>query len=49
MRPVLDTWFYPMAIGEPLPTIPIRLHGDLGVFLDLEASYEETCHVLRIA
>ncbi len=22
-RPVLDTWFYPMALGQPLPTLPI--------------------------
>ena len=47
-RPVLDTWFYPMAFGQPLPTLPIWLDGDLGVFLDLETSYEATCHVLRI-
>ena len=44
----LDTWFYPTALGQPLPTLPIWLDVDLGVFLDLEASYEETCRVLRI-
>ena len=48
-RPLLDTWFYPMALGQPLPTLPIWLDLDLGVFLDLEASYEETCRLLRIA
>jgi hypothetical protein len=48
-RPLLDTWFYPMALGQALPTLPIWLDVDLGVFLDLESSYEETCHVLRIA
>jgi hypothetical protein len=48
-RPLLDTWFYPMALGQSLPTLPIWLDVDLGVFLDLESSYEETCHVLRIA
>ena len=48
-RPLLDTWFYPMALGQPLPTLPIWLDVDLGVSLDLESSYEETCHVLRIA
>jgi len=47
-RPVLDTWFDPMALGQPLPTLPIWLDDDLGVFLNLETSYEATCHVLRI-
>jgi hypothetical protein len=47
-RPVLDTWFDPMALGQPLPTLPIWLDDDLGVFLDLEVSYEATCRVLRI-
>jgi hypothetical protein len=48
-RPLLDTWFYPMALGQGLPTLPIWLDVDQGVFLDLESSYEETCRVLRIA
>ena len=48
-RPLLDSWFYPLALGQPLPTLPIWLDVDLGVFLDLETSYEDTCHVLRIA
>jgi hypothetical protein len=30
-------------------TLPLWLAGNLGVPLDLEASYEETCRVLRIA
>jgi hypothetical protein len=44
----LDLWAYPLAIGKPLPTLPIWLAEDLSVLLDLEASYEETCRVLRI-
>jgi hypothetical protein len=48
-RPLLDTWFYPMALGQPLPTLPIWLDVDLGVSLDLEASYEETCRLLRVS
>jgi hypothetical protein len=48
-RPLLESWLYPMALGQPLPTLPIWLEVDLGVFLDLKTSYEETCHVLRIA
>ena len=47
--PLLDTWFYPIALGQSLPTLPIWLDVDVGVFLDLETSYEETCRLLRIA
>jgi hypothetical protein len=48
-RPLLDTWFYPLALGQPLPKLPLWLDIDLSVFVDLEASYEDTCRVLRIA
>lgn len=48
-RPLLDTWFYPLTLGRTLPTLPIWLDVDRGVFLDLETSYEAACHVLRIA
>jgi hypothetical protein len=44
----LDAWFYPMAVGEPLPTLPIWLTDDLRVMLPLESSYQETCRLLRI-
>jgi hypothetical protein len=43
------TWFYPLVLGKPLPTLPIWLDSDVGVSLDLEATYEDTCRVLRIA
>jgi hypothetical protein len=48
-RPLMDIWFDPMALGQPLPTLPIRLGPDQGISLDLERSYEEACRVLRIA
>jgi hypothetical protein len=48
-RPLLDAWFYPMTIGEPLPTLPIWLTPDLRVMLPLETSYQETCRILGIA
>ena len=47
-RSLIDTWFYPMTLGQPLPTVPIWLEIDLPVLLDLETSYEETCRLLRI-
>jgi hypothetical protein len=47
--PKLETWAYPLSVGQPLPTLPLWLSEELAVSLDLEASYEETCRVLRIA
>lgn len=45
----LDTWFYPLMVGQPLPSLPIWLSETLNVTVDLESSYEETCRVLRIS
>jgi hypothetical protein len=47
-RPRLQTWAYPLAVGRPLPTLPLWLANNLAVPLELEASYEETCQILRI-
>ena len=47
-RSVLDTWFYPLALGRPLPPLPVWLNPDLAVPIDLEGGYEDTCRVLRI-
>jgi hypothetical protein len=44
----LDTWLHPLTFGAALPTLPLWLASDLAVPLDLEASYEETCRILRI-
>lgn len=44
----LDAWFYPMVVGEQLPTLPIWLTPDLRVMLPLETSYQETCRILGI-
>jgi hypothetical protein len=46
--PTLTSWAYPLAVGAPLPTLPLWLSDGLSVSLELEASYEETCRVLRI-
>lgn len=47
-RSQLQTWAFPMRVGEPLPHLPIWLGEDLGITLDLETSYEEVCRILRI-
>lgn len=46
---VLETWAHTLTLGQPLPTLPLWLTENLVVPLELEASYEETCRVLRIA
>jgi hypothetical protein len=45
----LETWSHPLAVGRPLPTLPLWLRTDLAVPLDLEASYEKACADLGIA
>jgi hypothetical protein len=48
-RTRLQTWPHPLVLGQPLPTLPLWLSADQSVPLDLEASYEQTCRLLRIA
>jgi hypothetical protein len=47
-KPRLETWAYPLVVGQKLQTLPIWLSEDLAVSLDLETSYEEACQALRI-
>ena len=47
-RTRVQTWPYPLVVGQPLPTLPLWLSADRSVPLDLEASYEDTCRLLRI-
>jgi hypothetical protein len=42
-RPELDIWPATLAVGEPLPTLPLRLTGDLFVPVDFDATYSEVC------
>jgi hypothetical protein len=44
----LQLWPAPLALGQPLPTLPLWIASDFSVPLDLEASYQETCTDLRI-
>lgn len=48
-KPRLDTWFYPLELGSPLPSLPLWLAENVVVKLDLEPTYEDTCRVLRMA
>ena len=44
----LDAWEHPLALGAPLPTVPLWLAEDRAIPLDLERSYEATCRALRL-
>lgn len=44
----LQLWPQPLALGQPLPTLPLWIAPDFSVPLDLEASYRTTCTDLRI-
>jgi len=47
-KTVFDFWRKPLQLGRPLPTLPLWLTEKLSIPLDLEASYEDTCRLLRI-
>jgi hypothetical protein len=44
----IQLWPEPLALGQPLPTLPLWIAADFAVPLDLDASYCATCADLRI-
>jgi hypothetical protein len=47
-KPQTDIWTASFALGDPLPTMPLRLTGDLFVPVEFEASYVEACKRRRL-
>jgi hypothetical protein len=45
---LLQTWAFPLTIGQPLPTVPLWVADDLSVPLELEQTYEESCALLGV-
>jgi hypothetical protein len=45
---LLEAWTNALELGQPLPTLPLWPAANFAVPLELEASYEETCRILRI-
>jgi hypothetical protein len=45
---LLESWTHTLALGRPLPTVPLWLADDLAVPLELEESYEQSCSILNI-
>jgi hypothetical protein len=48
-RPEIDLWPATFAVGGTLPTLPLRLTGDLFVPVEFEATYQEACRRRRLA
>jgi hypothetical protein len=48
-RPQIEIWPATLAVGDPLPTLPLRLTGDMFVPVDFEAAYLEACRRRRLA
>jgi hypothetical protein len=48
-RTILEAWSNVLAVGAPLPTLPLWLSEDVSVPLDLEKSYEQACNDLWIS
>jgi hypothetical protein len=47
-RSEIDLWPTQIAVGAALPTLPLRLTGDLFVPVDFEATYQEACRRRRL-
>src|SRR5262249_27113574 len=44
----IDLWPARLAVGEPLPVLPLVLGRDLALPVDLETAYQATCQHLRL-
>jgi hypothetical protein len=47
-EPSLEVWSATCELGASLPTLPLRLVGDLVVPVELQVTYEEACRRRRI-
>jgi hypothetical protein len=43
----LEVWPAALAVGSPLPLLPLWIAPDRAVPLDLETNYEATCQMFR--
>jgi hypothetical protein len=48
-RAEIDFWPAAVAVGSPLPTLPLRLNRDLFVPVEFDAAYQEACRRRRLA
>lgn len=43
-----EVWLTPLAVGRPLPVLPLALTSELCLPIDLEAAYADACRKLRL-
>ena len=48
VRNEIDLWCESLALGQPLPTLPLAVRGLASLPIDLEGTYAETCRRNRI-
>ena len=48
-KPAIDLWTASLALAATLPTMPLRLTGDLFVPVEFESTYMEACRSRRLA
>jgi hypothetical protein len=46
VEPVLTSYVEPIAVGDPLPEMPLFLEGESGINVSLEETYQTTWNVL---
>jgi hypothetical protein len=44
----IETWLYPLSVGQPLPTMPLSLAAEHCVQVNLETAYTEACQRRRL-
>jgi hypothetical protein len=47
-RDLIEVWTHRLALGESLPTMPLRLVHELFVPVEFETTYAETCRRRRV-
>lgn len=47
-KPMIDLWTRTFNLGDPLPTMPLRLTGDEFVPVEFEATYTTACRERRL-
>ncbi len=47
-RDQVETWLMPLALGQPLPTVPLSLAADFCIPVALEASYLDACRRRKV-
>jgi hypothetical protein len=45
---IVEVWYYPLQVGDVLPTLPLFISPEIAVPVKLEDAYMRTCQELRV-